>query len=80
MRLSLWFGTAALLVGLVLIFGRATLAGKSITQGEVSVTERNELWEERLYLTGGMLGGLGIIVIFIGVAGVKSTKSRNAPR
>ena len=80
MRLSLWFGIVSLLVAVLLIFGRVTLAGKTITQGEVSVTERNELWEERLYLMGGILGGLGIIVMFIGVAGVKSTRSRNAPR
>ena len=80
MRLSLWFGTVSLLVAVLLIFGRVTLAGKTITQGELSVTERNELWEERLYLMGGILGGLGIIVMFIGVAGVKSTRSRNAPR
>lgn len=80
MRYYLFIGTVALLTALSLIFGRETLAGKTITQGDVAITERDELWEERLYVIGGVLGGLGLVVIFIGVAGTKSTKSRTIPR
>lgn len=74
MKFTLWFGSLALLTAMTLIFGRATLAGKTNTQGDVVITERNELWEERLYLIGVMLGGMGIVVIFASVAGIKSTK------
>ena len=80
LKLSLLFGTMAVAVALLLIFGRTTLAGKTITQGDVAIIERDELWEERLYLIGGLLGGLGIVVVFVGVAGTRSTRSRDAPR
>ncbi len=80
MKFALLFGSFALLTALTLILGRATLAGKTITQGDVAITERNELWEQRLYLIGVILGGLGIVVIFGSVAGIKSTRSRDDPR
>ena len=80
LKLSLLFGAITVLVALLLIFGRTTLAGKTITQGDIAVTERDEIWEERLYLIGGLLGGLGIIVMFAGVAGIRTRRSRDAAR
>ena len=80
MRPYFVIGTVALLTAMLLIFGRTTLAGKTVTEGDVAITERDELWEERLYLFGGMLGAVGIIVIIAGVAGAKSTQSRDTAR
>lgn len=80
LKVSLFVGSLTLLIALLLIFGRTTLAGKTITQGDVTITERNELWEERLYLIGGMLGGLGFLVLLAGVAGIKTSRARDGTR
>ena len=75
MRLSFVVGTIVFLAAVFMVIGRKTLAGKTVNQGDVSVTERNLPGEHRLYVIGGGLGALGIIILFVGVTRIESSKS-----
>lgn len=72
MRPSLVIGLLLIVAGLFLALARIPLAGKTITVGEISLTERDEAGEQRLLLIGGLIGGVGLIVI---VAGTPSSRS-----
>ncbi len=75
MRLSFVIGTIVFLAAVFMVIGRKTLAGKTVNQGDVRVTERNLPVEHRLYVIGGGLGALGIIIIFFGATRIEGSKS-----
>ena len=75
MRLYGVIGTIVFLAAVFMVMGRKTLAGKTVNEGDVSVTERNLPEEHRLYVIGGGLGALGIIILFVGVTRIESSKS-----
>jgi hypothetical protein len=79
MRPLFILGMAAIMAALFIIFDRTALAGRTITQGEVAVTERDETKEERLFVVGGVLGGLGIVTLIVAVLGTRSSGPRPKP-
>ena len=79
MRLSFVIGTIVFLAAVFMVIGRKTLAGKTANQGDVRVTERNLPGEHRLYVIGGGLGALGIIILFIGATRIESSKRSENP-
>ena len=75
MRLSFVIGTIVFLTAVFMVIGRRTLAGKTVNEGDVSVTERNLPWENRLYVIGGGMGALGIVIILFGATRIEGSKS-----
>jgi O-antigen ligase len=66
MKVPILFGMLALAVALILIIGRASLAGNTRTFGDVVVTERNEAREQQLLLIGSVIGGFAFLLIVAG--------------
>jgi hypothetical protein len=72
MRITTVIGVAMILVALFLALGRASLAGHTISEGDVSITERDERKEGRLLMIGVLVGVLGVAVLVAGAGGTRS--------
>ena len=66
MKISSFVGGALLVVASFLILDRATLAGNTVRDGDVTLTERDEAGERRLIMIGGAMGGLGLFILVAG--------------
>jgi hypothetical protein len=72
MRFSSFAGVAMIVVALFLAFNRVALAGRTISEGDVSITERDERKEGRLLTIGVVIGILGVAVVVAGAGGPKN--------